>query len=83
MFKKYLHCLAFLLMACVVLNTFAKEFLRPEEAFQISATLTQQGLTVSYKASPGYYMYQESMQVQALLEISLHQLKNMMIIFKK
>ena len=68
MFKKYLHCLAFLLMACVVLNTFAKEFLRPEEAFQISATLTQQGLTVSYKASPGYYMYQESMQVQALLE---------------
>jgi thiol:disulfide interchange protein DsbD len=55
-------------MASITLSAYSKEFLRPEEAFQISATLTQQGLTVSYKASAGYYMYQDSMQVQALIE---------------
>ena len=68
MFKKMLKLLAILLIASMHLNSNAKEFLRPEEAFQISAILSQEGLTLSFKAAPGYYMYQESIHAQTKIE---------------
>jgi thioredoxin:protein disulfide reductase len=67
MFKRLfkLFCIA---LASFVLQASAKEFLKPEEAFQISAILNQQELVVSFKASAGYYMYQESMQVSSAFD---------------
>ena len=44
----------------------AKEFLKPEEAFLISAELTSQYLKIYFTAQPGYYMYQESMTAQVV-----------------
>lgn len=54
----------------VMINVFhlshAKEFLKPEDAFLISAQLTSQELKVNFSAQPGYYMYQESMVIQTV-----------------
>jgi thiol:disulfide interchange protein DsbD len=41
-----------------------EEFLPPDKAFEISAQLTSEALKVIFKAAPGYYMYEESMQLR-------------------
>ena len=48
-----------------------KEFLRPEEAFKVRGKLTEQGLQVTFAVVPGYYIYQESLQVQAQVDNKL------------
>lgn len=47
-------------------NTLARteEFLPPEKAFEIRAQLSAESLKVIFKAAPGYYMYEESMQLR-------------------
>ena len=47
-------------------NTLARteEFLPPEKAFEIRAQLSAESLKVIFKAAPGYYMYEESMQIR-------------------
>jgi thiol:disulfide interchange protein DsbD len=47
-------------------GSLAKEFLKPEDAFLMSAVLTSQELKVIFSAQPGYYIYQESMLVQTV-----------------
>ncbi len=53
-------------MANLVSLVQAKEFLKPEQAFLISAELTSQYLKIYFTAQPGYYMYQESMTTQVV-----------------
>jgi thiol:disulfide interchange protein DsbD len=65
MFKVFFYKFLFLSLACISLNSVATEFLKPEEAFLISGKLSHQALSIQFTAKPGYYMYQESFQVQA------------------
>jgi thiol:disulfide interchange protein DsbD len=41
-----------------------EEFLPPEKAFEISAQLSAEQLQITFRAAPGYYMYEESMQLR-------------------
>jgi thiol:disulfide interchange protein DsbD len=39
-------------------------FLPPDKAFEISALLSSEQLQITFRAAPGYYMYEESMQLR-------------------
>ena len=41
-----------------------EEFLPPDKAFEISALLSSEQLQITFRAAPGYYMYEESMQLR-------------------
>lgn len=61
--------LAFIVSLLTLLCSFyslarTEEFLPPEKAFEISAILNADQLVVTFKAAPGYYMYQESMTLR-------------------
>ncbi len=71
MFKPSIKFCITLILCMLSLISHGKNYLRPEEAFQIKALLTQEGLSVTFKTVPGYYIYQESMLVHAQVEGTL------------
>ena len=66
MLKKLLSIGFTFLSILTAQNTLARteEFLPPEKAFEIRAQLSSESLKVIFKAAPGYYMYEESMQLR-------------------
>ncbi|BDW10000.1 hypothetical protein PSHI8_00820 [Polynucleobacter sp. SHI8] len=75
MFKNYLKHLLIFVLSTLTLISHGKEYLRPEEAFQVRGQLTQQGLEITFDNSKGYYIYQDSIQVNTKLDGLLTLLK--------
>ncbi len=75
MFKKYLQLLVIFTLSALALTGQGKEYLKPEEAFQIRGQLTQQGLEISFENAKGYYIYQDSIQVNTKVDGVLSLLK--------
>ena len=71
MYRKHVKNLIFVGLCLLSLLCQGKEFLRPEEAFKVQGKLTEQGLQVTFAVVPGYYIYQESLQVQAQVDNTL------------
>jgi len=71
MYRQYVKHLALAVLCLLSLLCQGKEFLRPEEAFKVQGKLTEQGLQVTFSVVPGYYIYQESLQVQAQVDNKL------------
>ena len=71
MYRKHVKNLIFVGLCLLSLLCQGKEFLRPEEAFKVQGKLTEQGLQVKFAVVPGYYIYQESLQVQAQVDNTL------------
>ena len=71
MYRQYVKHLALVVLCLLSLLCQGKEFLRPEEAFKVQGKLTEQGLQVTFSVVPGYYIYQESLQVQAQVDNKL------------
>jgi len=67
MFKTIIQRLCLVALAVFAFNTAARDFLKPEDAFLMTARLSEQQIQIRYAPKPGYYIYQESMQVQAHL----------------
>ncbi len=64
---KKLFSIGFTIVSILTTNSLlarTEEFLPPEKAFEITAQLTSEALKVTFKAAPGYYMYEESMQLR-------------------
>ena len=71
MYRQYVKLLTLIVFCMLSLLCQGKEFLRPEEAFKVQGKLTEQGLQVMFSVVPGYYIYQESQQVQAQVDNKL------------
>ena len=71
MYRQYVKLLTLIVFCMLSLLCQGKEFLRPEEAFKVQGKLTEQGLQVMFSVVPGYYIYQESLQVQAQVDNKL------------
>ncbi len=75
MFKAHLKYLLIYVLSTLTLLSYSKEYLKPEEAFKISGQLTQQGLEITFDNSKGYYLYQDSIQVNTKFDGLLTLLK--------
>jgi thiol:disulfide interchange protein DsbD len=71
MYKKLFEKLIITSVLLFSLNSYSVEFLKPEDAFQTSGKITENELSLRYAAKPGYYMYQESLQVQMRIDGNL------------
>lgn len=55
-----------LIMAVPAVSAATGQFLRPDEAFKVSAEGTADGLTVTWKIAPTYYLYKKRFAVNAV-----------------
>lgn len=70
LFSRFVATLFACLVLCVSSPALAEDFLNPEEAFKLNASISQQDgqvqLNLLFDVAPGYYMYRERFELKPL-----------------